>query len=300
MSRHSVIGLIANPVKATSPEVARHLVAQLQASGSQVWLDPDLVALIGEPDGAEARPNTASLAAADLIIVLGGDGTLLHAVRTLEGTRAPILGVNLGTLGFLTEIGVQELDEVLPRLLARDFTIVERPLLEAVIEERGGRDVARLIALNDIVVDEGSSTRRAVRLQLSMGKESVVSFTADGIVVATPAGSTAYSLSAGGPILAPGVPALVATPICPHTLSVRPLVYPDWEWLTVEDLRHGLSIKVTADGQVWHGVPAGGRVRIGRHGDRTARLVHFGRASYYDVLRAKLRWGSDAPPTADA
>ncbi|MDZ4803316.1 MAG: NAD(+)/NADH kinase [Candidatus Eisenbacteria bacterium] len=299
MTANSVIGLIANPAKATAPEVARNLVARLAAAGRRVWLDPAIAGLTGVLPGAESRPDTAALADADLLIVLGGDGTLLHAVRTLEGSRAPILGVNLGTLGFLTEVGVQELDEVLPRLLAGDFTIVERPLLEAIIEERGGRDVARLIALNDIVVDEGSPTRRAVRLQLTLGSELVGTFTADGIVVATPAGSTAYSLSAGGPILGPGVAALVATPICPHTLSVRPLVYPDRERLTVEDLRTGLSVKVTADGQVWHEVPGGGRVRIGRHGDRTARLVHFGRSTYYDVLRTKLRWGSiDPPPSA--
>ena len=296
MTAHSVIGLIANPAKSTAPEVARHLAARLAAADRTVWLDPALAALTGVLPGAERRPDTASLAGADLLIVLGGDGTLLHAIRTLGGSRAPILGVNLGTLGFLTEIGVQGLDEVLPLLLAGNFSIIERPLLEAIIEERGGRDVARLIALNDIVVDEGSPTRRAVRLELSLGTERIVTFTADGIVVATPAGSTAYSLSAGGPILGPGVAALVATPICPHTLSVRPLVYPDWEWLTVEDRRDGLSIKVTADGQVWHEVPGGGRVRIGRHAERTARLVHFGRASYYDVLRAKLRWGSVEPP----
>lgn len=298
MNAHPVIGLIANPAKTTAPEVARYLVTRLVAAGRRVWLDPALANLTGVLPGAEARPDVSDLSEADLIIVLGGDGTLLHAVRTLEGSQAPILGVNLGTLGFLTEVGVQELDEILPRLLAGDFTTVERPLLEAIIEERGGREVARLVALNDIVVDEGGPTGRAVRLQLSMGKETVVTFAGDGVVVATPAGSTAYSLSAGGPILSPGVPALVATPICPHTLSVRPLVYPDREWLTVEDLRSGLSIKVTADGQVWQGVPGGGRVRIGRHGERTARLVHFNRASYFDVLRAKLHWGSGDPPPA--
>jgi NAD+ kinase len=295
MTTRNAIALVANPTKATATAVARQLAARLQVAGRDVWLDPALAALTGEIPDAVARASTAALGDAGLVVVLGGDGTLLHAVRTLEGSRAPILGVNLGSLGFLTEVGVAELDEVLPRLLAGDFAIHERPLLEAIIETASGTETARLVAMNDIVVDEGSPTRRAVRLDLALGAQRVGTFMGDGIVVATPAGSTAYSLSAGGPIIGPGVAALVATPICPHTLSVRPLVYPDGEWLSIEDTRPGLSIKVTADGQTWHDVPGGGRVRVGRHPERSARLVSFGRSSYYDVLRTKLRWGSADP-----
>jgi len=296
MTNRAAIGLFANPTKPTVPVVGLDVAARLAAAGREVWLDPALAALLGPVPGARAVASTAELADAGLLIVLGGDGTLLHAIRSLEGSPAPILGVNLGSLGFLTEVGVAELDEVFPRLLSGDFAIHERPLLEAVIEAADGSETGRLTALNDIVVDEGSPTRRAVRLDLTLGERRVGTFMGDGIVVATPAGSTAYSLSAGGPILGPGVSALVATPICPHTLSVRPLVYPDTECLSIEDRRPGLSIKVTADGQVWHDVPGGGRVRVGRHPGRTARLVSFGRSSYYDVLRTKLRWGSADPP----
>lgn len=285
------IGLTSNPHKAASGPVARRVIERLLADGIEVRIGPDLSRLIGPIPGAAVTADLKALGDGELVIVLGGDGTLLHAVRALQPQRVPILGVNLGSLGFLTEVNAGELESALPRLAAGDFEIVERPLLEASIEEADGRVAQQLLAMNDVVVDEGSPTRRAVRLRLSLGAHLVGTFIGDGIVVATPAGSTAYSLSAGGPILNPELKALVATPICPHTMSIRPLVYPDDQVLTVEDLRQNLRVKVSADGQAWSTVPEKGRVRIARHRGSVARLVSLGHNSHFDVLRAKLRWG---------
>lgn len=285
------VGLTSNPGKSAAGPVARRVIERLQADGLAVTVCADLARLIGPMTGVTSVRDLARLSDEDVVIVLGGDGTLLHGVRALQPRPVPILGVNLGSLGFLTEVNAAELEAMLPRLLAGDFQIVERPLLEAVIEESDGRVAQRLTAMNDVVVDEGSPTRRAVRLRLSLGTELVGTFIGDGVVVATPAGSTAYSLSAGGPILNPALRALVATPICPHTMSIRPFVYADDEVLTVEDLRQGLRVKVSADGQVWSTVPEQGRVRIARHRNAVARLVSFGHNSHFDVLRAKLRWG---------
>ncbi len=286
------IGLIGNPNKEDAPALASRLIARLSERSLSVLLAGELAALIPDHRGATVADAVSDLAAADVLLVLGGDGTLLHAVRELNGAAVPLLGINVGSLGFLTELAAADVEESLDRIVAGKFNVLSRPLLTAAILDGDGRPVHRLTALNDIVVDEGSPTRRAVRLRMRLSGEEVGTFTADGMVVATPAGSTAYNLSAGGPVLGPRVKALVATPICPHTMSVRPLVYPDTETVILEDVRPGLQVKVTADGQVYHPVPEGGQVAIAVDPDRTARFVDLERRSYYEILRTRLRWGS--------
>lgn len=285
------VGLIANPNKPAAVALAGRLIGEFESRGVVVLPAPGLSPSLSGAGHLAAAGTYSDLASCDVIAVLGGDGTLLHAVRELEGLPVPILGVNEGSLGFLTEISSAEMHQAIEPLLAGRYQVVHRPLLRAVIGDVAGNAMTELVALNDVVVDEGSPTRRAVRLRMFLGDEEVGSFTGDGLIVATPAGSTAYNLSAGGPILGPDVRSLVMTPICSHTMSVRPLVYPDTQTLTVEDIRPGLQVKVTADGQVYAPVPEEGRVRISVHPDRRAHLVSLGRHTYFEILRTKLRWG---------
>lgn len=285
------VGLVANPRKPAAGPVLRRLLRHLEQRGVDVRVATESLPLLGRTGRGAQAADDAELAHADLIVVLGGDGTLLHAVRRLDGRPTPLLGINLGSLGFLTEAAASDLPGVVDDVLDGGGHVVRRPLLKAIIEDRLGETHQTLRALNDIVVDEGSPTRRAVLLRMSIGEQEVGTFTADGVVIATPAGSTAYSLSAGGPILPPDVRALVATPICPHTMAVRPLVYSDQEAITIEDVRHDLQVKVTADGQEYAPVPEGGRVRVLVDPRCVARLVTLGRHPYYEMLRTKLKWG---------
>lgn len=288
------IGVIANPHKPAARPVIRRLLANLAARHIETFLAAESAPLAGRASAAARIVDDEGLGQCELVIVLGGDGTLLHAVRRLHGLPVPLLGVNLGSLGFLTQANASELMDVLDQVLAGDAEIVRRPLLRGTIEARDGAVLRTMNALNDIVVDEGSPTRRAVLLRMTLGDQEVGTFTADGVVVATPAGSTAYSLSAGGPVIPPDVQVLVATPICPHTMAVRPLVYSDEEVLTIEDVRRGLQVKVTADGQEYAMVPEGGRIRVQVDPKRSARLVSVGRHPYYEMLRTKLKWGGVA------
>ncbi len=200
-----------------------------------------------------------------------------------------MLGINLGGLGFLTAVPSDEIEPCLDAVLAGAFRVEDRPMVMARVREDGGRE-AELHALNDIVIDEGTFNRRAIVLKMTIDGAYVGTFTADGLVVATPTGSTAYSLSAGGPIVHPLVPALVVTPMCAHSLAIRPLVFGLDEAVEVENLLHGVFLKITADGQDAHRVAPGSPIRIGVS-PRKVRLAFLGRRPYYEILRTKLNWG---------
>jgi NAD+ kinase len=197
--------------------------------------------------------------------------------------------VNLGGVGFLTAISSDELDRCIDAVLDGDYRIETRRLLEATARNAAGEDVA-LYALNDIVVDEGTLSRRAVVLRMTLNGSLVGTFTADGLIVSTATGSTAYSLSAGGPIVHPSLPVLLATPICPHSLSIRPLVFPGEEALGVENMLSTVTLKITADGQESHRVAPGQSVRV-RLSARKVLLAFVGERPYYEILRTKLNWG---------
>jgi NAD+ kinase len=273
--------IFANVRKRGAPDVARRALARLEAAGINVFLESDLAEIVGRP-GSDFPDS-------DLVLCLGGDGTMLAAVRRLKGRSTPILGVNLGGLGFLTAISSEELDLCLDAVLAGDFRIEERHLLKARISDEGNEDL-ELHALNDIVVDEGTFSRRAVVLRLTVEGAYLGTFTADGVIVATATGSTAYSLSAGGPIVYPGLPILLVTPICAHSLAVRPLVFHEEETLEVENLLPDVSLKVTSDGQDAHRVGPGRLIRISRS-ERKVQLAFVGHRPFYEILRTKLNWG---------
>ncbi len=278
------ISLLANLHKTEAIPTARSVIARLRKAGVEVLLRRDLAEALGEGHGEDSFFRDA-----DMILSLGGDGTLLTAVRALEGREIPILGINLGGLGFLTAVPSTEIDACLETVLAGECRVEERRLIKATTREPGGRPII-LHALNDVVVDEGSFTRRAVVLKMSIDHSYVGTFTADGLIVATPTGSTAYALSAGGPIVHPALPALVVTPVCAHTLAVRPLVFGNGETVEIENQLPDAAIKITADGQDAFVVGPGMPVHVSLS-ERKALLAFVGRRPYYEILRTKLNWG---------
>lgn len=231
--------------------------------------------------------------AVDLLITLGGDGTLLRGARLVADRHVPVLGINLGYLGFLTSISPAEMEQSLPLLLSGDYWVDTRFTLETRVERADG-GVSRYLALNDSVLHKGGFAR-VIRIAVYIGpdREEVGSFSADGIILSTPTGSTAYSLSAGGPIVVPSVDCILATPICPHTLVLRPLVLPSALEIEVEVQTPTSELILTIDGQDGEGVASGDRVVI-RKGEPTVPLVRFHGQTFFGTLRRKLHWA--APP----
>jgi NAD+ kinase len=271
--------------KRDSPEslpAIREVTRRLAACGVAVFHD----AATAKALGRGARRGAPS--GADLCVVVGGDGTLLAAARSLGGRPCPILGVNLGGLGFMTETGPEESADVLEDVLAGRYSIGRRMTLDAALV-RGRRVVASQAVLNDVVIAK-SALARMIELEVAIDGAEVTRYRADGLIVATPTGSTAYSLSAGGPIIHPEMTALLISPICPHTLTLRPLVVPATAAIEVTLATPDSEVYLTLDGQVGHPLRGGDRVRV-RRGAQPVLMVRSRRRSYYEVLRRKLRWG---------
>jgi NAD+ kinase len=228
----------------------------------------------------------------DLLLTLGGDGTLLRGVRTVANEGIPVLGVNLGRLGFLTAITIPTLESGLEQALAGDAVMDHRFTLGGEIIHADGTAGPKLWALNDIVLHKGG-VARVVRLDLVVGRgedrEEVGSFTGDGVIVATSTGSTAYSLSAGGPVVAPSMDCLIVIPISPHTMAMRPLVLPDHVLLTIQAVDRGEDLVVTVDGQSAFTLNPGDRVQVEK-GRRKVSLVRLRGQTYFDTLRNVLNW----------
>lgn len=223
----------------------------------------------------------------DALLALGGDGTLLRGARALAGSDVPVLGVNLGSLGFLTSVTEDDLERALDGLVQGHYTTSVRTVAECRLL-RDHRLLGEYRALNDVVVGWGASSR-IITLGLLMDGDPVASYHCDGLIVATPTGSTAHALSADGPILHPDCPCFVICAICPHTLSHRPLVVPDQRTLTVEVTLTVKDLLLSVDGQEEQAVKQGDRLEI-RRSDRGLRLLHLPDYSYFSVLRQKLNW----------
>ncbi len=279
------IGILIKPKFPEVQPILKNLVAWLRERQKDVVLDGKAAALIGEPI---SYPKTQIAAKADLVVVLGGDGTMLNAARLVEEHGVPILGVNVGGLGFLTEVTVDQLGPALERVFAKDFYLDERMMLRARLH-RHGEHVAHATVLNDVVVSKGTLARM-VEIQITIDGRLVTSLRGDGLIVSTPTGSTAYSLSAGGPIIHPAVQAMILTPICPHTLAHRPLLIPSNGSLEVTLTSQDEGAMTTFDGQVGVAMTQGDTVVIGTSDHRT-KLIRFPDRTYYDVLRRKLKWG---------
>ncbi len=267
----------------------RGMLAQLVA------LAPERgITLFAEPLLADlwpgAVPPDLDAAPLDALLSFGGDGTLLRGARMLEGRGVPILGVNLGKVGFLTSVSRNAMPAALDALVGGRYITEPRQALKAVIQDAEGHSTPLDLALNDVVVHKGG-VARVIRLDVEVQGESVGPYSADGIIVATPTGSTAYSLSAGGPIVVPGVQALVITPICAHTLAVRPLVFPaSWDVVIRPVDPDEPEVIVSVDGQVVTHLGAGSRVRV-QVAESPVKLVRVGPEGYFQRMRQKLHWG---------
>jgi NAD+ kinase len=281
--RIRTVGLVVKRDRPRAVRLAQRIVKALRRRGIAVLADA------GAPLAAlPTRPRAALVREADLIVVLGGDGTLLSVARRADA-RVPILGVNMGELGFLTEVAEAEAMDMLRRVLAGRFEVDRRMTLTATLE-RGGSVRQRFRALNDVVVSNGALAR-IVRCTVSVDGLPFTTYRADGLIVATPTGSTAYSLSVGGPIVEPTVEVLLVSPISPHTLSHRPVVLRPEAVVRIAIEPGQRDVILTVDGQ--EGTPLlGGDVVVVRRARAAVSLVRSPDRTHYDVLRSKLGWGA--------
>jgi len=279
-------GIICKPIKGMMEAVVPPLAAWLRGRKIEVIVDKETEEGIGFNGPALPREQMAEKV--DLLIVLGGDGTLLSAARALRGQQVPILAVNLGGLGFLTSVTLDELYPLLEQVLAGEHRNGERMMLEAEIL-RSGKAAERQTALNEAVANK-AALARMLDFDVFVDKHHVGRYRADGIIVATPTGSTAYSLAAGGPIVQPDLDAFVITPICPHMLTNRPLVIPDTARVELDFTPADEPVYLTLDGQIGFQLEPKDHVVITKSSAKV-KFVRPPRKTYYEVLRSKLRWG---------
>ena len=292
----NTIGILARPDLVEAKAALVELASWLRARGVRACIEEQTAQLAGQApaDSCLVASGRDMAGLADALVVLGGDGTLLAASRLLE-KEIPVLGVNFGSLGFLTEITLGELYPALSGVLEGRYQHEERRLLRASVHRRGRPEVSADV-LNDVVITKAGPSR-IIELDVAIDGQFVSSFRADGIIVSSPTGSTAYNLAAGGPILSPTLPAIVITPICPHMLANRPLVVPDESRIEVR-LRATRDVDVYAalDGQETFAFSEDDSVAVSGS-PRRLKLVKAPGRDYYEVLRTKLKWGEAGAPT---
>ncbi len=283
------VGVIGHTGYDELDDILGRLLKLAPELGLSLEFEPELHSVAGGGDVLE------SPSAIDALITLGGDGTLLRGARLLAGAQVPIVGINLGRLGFLTTCGASELEHVLRQLSAREFVAQARMALRATAVDGDGADRQEWFALNDFVVHKGGFAR-VVRLGLSVNGDSIGTYAADGVIISTPTGSTAYSLSAGGPVVYPTVESILLTPISAHALGVRPLIVaPDAE-VEVDTSPSSESLLVTVDGQVGTELVPGEKLVV-RRAANPVHIVRLPGSSFFERMRVKLGWGG--PPDAD-
>ena len=281
------VGIISRPRREDIARVVPPLVKWLQAHGAEVACDSETSDCLGAVS-VRARKREELPGCTDLLIVLGGDGTLLSAARLAAQRKVPILAVNLGGLGFLTTVSQDEIYSILEEIFSGKHRVSERVMLDAEIV-RAGAVIRKQNALNDAVLNK-AALARIMDLELHVDGEYVTTYKADGLILSTPTGSTGYSLAAGGPIVYPAVESFVVTPICPHTLTNRPLVIPDSATIDVDFKAEDDAVFLTLDGQVGIELVRGDHIRV-RKAPEKLLLVRPARKTYYQILRNKLKWG---------
>ena len=278
------VGLVANPEKPPTALLVRRAAAALRRLDRTVATEPDTAAFC---PGLPTEPDLPTLArSVDLLLVFGGDGTMLRVARQVAGIATPILGVNVGNLGFLTSVTPARLNEALKKIDAGKFTLESRALLEA--EVRHGKTSSTQIALNDFVISRGAASR-LIELEVRVNGEPLTRYRCDGLIASSPTGSTAYSLAAGGSIVSPDAEVLTLTPICPHTLSIRPVVVSLDSTVLVRLLSSPLIANLASDGQQQTELSRGDSVVI-RRAPTSVRLLRPEGASFFSTLRQKFGW----------
>jgi len=277
------VGLVAKYQEPKAAQMVRWLVPWLKKRGKKVCVENGLAR-----SGARSCSKKEMAAKADLIISLGGDGTLLNIAPLVERPDVPILGVNLGGLGFITEVAVDELEGVLSKTLDGDYEIEKRMTLEVRVSGKNNRP-HKFRVLNDVVIAKGARSR-IIDLETYVGDDYLCTYRADGLIISTPTGSTAYSLAAAGPILEPTLGAIVLSPICPHTLTHRPIVVPSNAAIRVTLRSFGDTVILIPDGQPGVRLDNGDQVEARDYG-LPVSLIKLASRSYYEILREKLKWG---------
>lgn len=279
------IGIFAKFTRYDFVDDLMSIISWLEDRGHECLVDEVVVRSFGMK-GITGSPASEIPRETDMAFVFGGDGSMLSAARTIGNADCPILGINLGRLGFLTEIPAEQVYRAMEAVLEGDYELEERFLLKVRLARKAGRGKT-YHALNEIVVSR-SALSRVITVDTSLDEDFIAEFVADGVMVATPTGSTAYSLSAGGPIVHPALEAFLVTPICPHTLTNRPLIVPGDRSLRVT-LRSGEDVKLSIDGQIGVNVAPGDEV-ICEKASYKIKLVRSGEHGFFDVLRRKLKW----------
>jgi NAD+ kinase len=288
-----IFGISGNYEKKEMPQIAAIILTKLKKEGARYVVTTALAKKLrgqiekGLLNRSSVVTEEALPKSCNILISLGGDGTILRAARLLNGFPTPVLGINIGKLGFLAEVSVEEMDECLDEILRGDYEIEERIMLQA----RIGKSKKVMYALNDIVLDQADSSRM-FSTHTRVNGEYLSSYTGDGIIIATPTGSTAYALSNGGPIVTPANNSILISPICPHTLTARTVVVPGESVIILEVGNATGKIHITADGQTQKYLSPPVEVKVERS-MHSMKLVKRKNRSYYDVLRRKLHWGMD-------
>ncbi|MBI2485595.1 MAG: NAD(+)/NADH kinase [Deltaproteobacteria bacterium] len=280
------IGIIGKTNKEEVFEIARELCSWLQERNIEVYVEKELGKEMGHPNSI---PPTELPELVDVVIVFGGDGTFLGVARLVCKYDIPILGVNLGGLGFLTEIAIRELYPMMERIISGQYSVEKREMLYATIHRGTVDRIGDYVVLNDVVINKGA-VARMIDLALYINGSHVANFRADGIILSTPTGSTAYSLSAGGPIIYPTLPLTIITPICSHTLTNRPLVVSSETTIRIKVLSDTPDTYLTLDGHVGVTLKMGDVVEVMKS-DSSVKLIKSPFRDYFEILKTKLMWG---------
>jgi len=285
MKKIKKLGIVTKTTRRESKGIVLRLYDYAKKKGLKLIPDTGTAKMLGLKDGFEREKIGRKV---DLLLVIGGDGTLLSVSKSAAKSRIPILGVNLGSLGFLTELSLEELYKYLERALAGDVTLDKRMMLKADII-RKNKVIGSYSILNDIVINK-AALARIIDLSVEIDGYYVTTYKADGLIISTPTGSTAYSLSAGGPIIYPSMKAFVITPICPHTLTHRPIVISDEVEIRIILNAGDGDVFVTLDGQLGFPIKSEDVIRVVKSKD-VVSLIQARERNYFELLRRKLKWG---------
>lgn len=280
------IAIFLSPDKPEAVKWAEYTIKKIKEMGSECCVAPEIISLFNDRDNIDKIATIEEYDRyADLVISFGGDGTILSAARVLIGTDIPIMGVNVGRLGFLAEFSVKNIDESLKKIMDGEYRVVDRTLLETNINNE------TIYALNDFVIEKKDSSRM-ITVKTHINEHYIADYRADGLILTTPTGSTAYSLSCGGPILVPSTQVICLTPISPHSLTLRPLVIPDTAEVTLEVFSPTGEASFVADGQIKFTMKNGDKINC-KKSESKIKLVKPLNSSYFDLIREKLLWAAN-------